>query len=511
MKIEVRPQPLTIDHRAIVPMEGNIFHEEQILGYDRTWEEYVPTGYDGKTAVPLLVDVHGGSSHNATYCRPWSHIAERETFIVLYPHSIVNGVTWNVFRDLGPEHGMPDDVAYIDYLIEKMFSTYNIDRTRVYIHGQSMGDMMTTTYLRERSYLFAAAAPFSGPSGPMHHMHDDGSLILPAAKCPVTRTHGSLDMSVPLGLQKPPKPEAFINPKKRFTREDQRFEGGMPRPGQTVTEEQRQQKMELHQLTNLRPWWEKNEVDLTKPEISLRGKYACVNFHGEGAYDVNFLTVEGGEHNPAHEVYDFLWRYFFSAYRRVDGEVIRRTPDVRFVPDQGAVIAAAGSESAFVNNVKVPLGGKAFEQDGAMYVPAAFLPKAFPGQLSFEVIYEGEDGQCGLIGSPKGQLQIASGSKSTLLDGYFHSMNRVLLCDGELYVSLGEVAELLLDKKVSQGRDIIYVADTCGPIGYDFAYLIRWLLDVQQVPTNAELLAREKEIVAGGNYRAAADFPEKKE
>lgn len=479
---------MDMDHRAIVRLPGIKYYEDIIDGHRRTWEEYVPTGYDGRTPVPLLVDVHGGNRHTESYMRPWMYIAERENFIVLYPHSIVHKVTWNVFNSLGPETGMPNDITYFDLLIEKICQKYNIDKDRIYIHGQSMGDMMTTTYLRARSNIFAAAAPLSGPAGPINHVNDDGTLRLPVAPLPVIRTHGSLDLAMPLGKFKAPSPEALANREEYAGPEKE-----PPAKQQAFTDEDRRQKMELHELVNNRLWLERNNCS-SLPKLTLRDQYSLFIWPGK-PYDFIYIMVENGEHGPKHNVYDLIWRYFFSAYKREGDHVVRTVPENAFAYDTGAVVVADGASTAYVNNRPVKMSHPARDVNGILYVPIDFLDDAFPNVVS-DVYHKDETGMQATIRSGLNVLQIATGCRTALLNQKIEDMERVLIFESAVYVPLKDVARILLGLKTSSGRGVAYVADHSGDIGYDFAYLVKSLLGVITEPTNLELRNRELEIVS---------------
>lgn len=483
-KLYVRPQPLDGDERRLGRLEGTVQYSETIDGFDRTWEEYVPTDYDPSVAVPLVVEVHGGSTHNAAYMRPMAYLAEREKFIVLFPHCIVEGVTWNVFNELSKEDGMPDDIHYFDVLIEKMFEKYNIDKTRVYIHGQSMGDMMATTYLKKRANIFAAGAPFSGPSGAMHHIDSDGNVIYPEFPLPVVRTHGSEDLSMPCGMAQRPNWELIRNsPPAKVT---------IPKKFIAPPDSLRQEKMESQQLINIKLWLDRNGC-AKLPNVSLRGKYGVFQHPGD-PFDFTFFVVEGGGHNPRHEMYDYLWQYFFTGFRRIDGKVVRTEPQKTFVPDSGAVILADGSDKAYVDNKLTDIGAPAKEVDGVIYVPLSFIETAYPG-VKTEVFYEGEDGKSALIKSGDNELQISTGARTCLLNQYFRDMERVMQYDGVIYVPIEDVASLLFGKVSSSGRGIHYISDHTGTISYDFAYLIELLLGKRRLLTTSEMYDLEVDQV----------------
>lgn len=60
------------------------------------------------------------------------------------------------------EHPFVDDVVFVDAMVDLLGRTYRIDRSRVYATGFSNGASFTSRLAKERSMLFAAAAPGSG-------------------------------------------------------------------------------------------------------------------------------------------------------------------------------------------------------------------------------------------------------------------------------------------------------------------------------------------------------------
>ena len=148
-------------------------------GYNRTWEYYVPTSYNGSEAVPLVFSFHGlGSSGQAQeQLTSFANLAEQEGFIVVYPdatnipgtHPILpllpdNTIQWNLG---GPGslqyHYDVDDLGFIAELVDLFKSTYNIDASRVYATGMSNGAMLTYYVAMLLPGTFAGFAAVTSP------------------------------------------------------------------------------------------------------------------------------------------------------------------------------------------------------------------------------------------------------------------------------------------------------------------------------------------------------------
>lgn len=124
-------------------------------GLTRIYTRYVPTNYDPTVPVPLVLSLHGAVStaDEQQEKTGWDAVAERETFIAVYPQGILplaTGFRWNagepmtspLFALVGAQHEV-DDVAFIDDLLDHLISTLCIDTARIFVTGFSNGGGMT--------------------------------------------------------------------------------------------------------------------------------------------------------------------------------------------------------------------------------------------------------------------------------------------------------------------------------------------------------------------------------
>lgn len=148
---------------------------EEIGGYAREWLIYVPDIVkNGRVKNPPLVfALHGYSCSAEIYLgnSGWNKVADSRGFIVIFPSALPRKVTlenhdgnmalpcWNVLWS--HEEG-PDEFAFFMRMLEDVQEKYEIDRTRVYATGHSMGSLMTSSLVLHYPNLFAAAAPCSG-------------------------------------------------------------------------------------------------------------------------------------------------------------------------------------------------------------------------------------------------------------------------------------------------------------------------------------------------------------
>jgi polyhydroxybutyrate depolymerase len=164
-------------------------------GRDRTYEVHLPPKYDGKTKLPVVLNLHGGGG-NAKIARVQSQMdrtSNQYGFIVVYPEgtsSIDKYYTWNagiccaysVVKNI-------DDVGFIKTLIDELPQQFAIDSKRVYATGMSNGGMMAYRLACEIPDKVAAVSSVAcsmGVKGPS-----------PSRPVPIMEIHGMKDPNAP--------------------------------------------------------------------------------------------------------------------------------------------------------------------------------------------------------------------------------------------------------------------------------------------------------------------------
>ena len=166
-----------------------IIHE----GVNREYVLYVPDSYDGSFSVPVVLNFHGFSGDAYQYMNEADMriLSESENFILIYPQGLdLDGEPhWNACPNGGDNKSDVDDFGFIETLIEKISSNYNIDLERIYAVGYSNGGMMAYGLANHKSELIAAVASVSGAmldcTGPTSH------------PMPVIHLHGTNDFDLP--------------------------------------------------------------------------------------------------------------------------------------------------------------------------------------------------------------------------------------------------------------------------------------------------------------------------
>lgn len=126
----------------------------------RTYELFVPEGYDADTPIPLVMVLHGASGSGAR-SQSWlgfDELAEAENFIVVYPDGLYNN--WDFGAGVPIPNGtiQVDDVGYLTYVVDELEGTYNIDPAQVFVAGMSNGAIMAYRLACEAPDTFKAVA-----------------------------------------------------------------------------------------------------------------------------------------------------------------------------------------------------------------------------------------------------------------------------------------------------------------------------------------------------------------
>jgi len=120
-------------------------HESlRIDGLDRTYSLHIPSGYDGKQAVPLVLALHGrlGKGSGEERLAHLDKVSDEHGFLVAYPDGLDR--SWADGRGGTPsdKNGV-DDVKFLSALIDKIGAEYKVDDARVYATGMSNGGFMS--------------------------------------------------------------------------------------------------------------------------------------------------------------------------------------------------------------------------------------------------------------------------------------------------------------------------------------------------------------------------------
>lgn len=163
-------------------------------GAQRSYRLHVPSGYDGTSPLPLVLQF-AGYTYTAEAHEDYTSMSDTSDaggFAVAYPQGIGN--SWNGGACCGSaSSGNVDDVGFARAVVADIQSKLCIDPRRIYAAGMSNGGFLSHRLACEAADLFAAIAPVAGVIG-----IDQGSCN-PSRPVPVIHFHGTSDIVVPYG------------------------------------------------------------------------------------------------------------------------------------------------------------------------------------------------------------------------------------------------------------------------------------------------------------------------
>ena len=125
-------------------------------GHDREYLLALPEGYDGTTAVPLVLDFHGYGG-NKELQEQGTEMAARGTargYAVITPDALGEPREWNMFGD----PSRPDDFAFVLALVDELATSLCVDPDRVYADGHSNGSAFVAFLSCREPHPLAAVA-----------------------------------------------------------------------------------------------------------------------------------------------------------------------------------------------------------------------------------------------------------------------------------------------------------------------------------------------------------------
>ncbi|PCJ83931.1 MAG: hypothetical protein COA57_10200 [Flavobacteriales bacterium] len=171
---------------ASVAQTGNFTYD----GVLRDYILHVPSSYNGSTAVPLVLNLHGYTSDALAQqgYSEFDQVADTAGFIVVYPNGIAN--QWNSGFNV-PYNSGTDDVGFLSALIDTISANYNIDANRVFSTGMSNGGYMSYRLACELDNKIAAIASVTGSMTPGQVQN-----CTALRNVPVLQVHGTADPTV---------------------------------------------------------------------------------------------------------------------------------------------------------------------------------------------------------------------------------------------------------------------------------------------------------------------------
>jgi polyhydroxybutyrate depolymerase len=157
MSSNVQAQPAPAASCDLAPAAG-VMQQLSSGGRQRTYRLFVPQGFEGRTRLPLVLDLHGSGGTAADQARTsgFETLAAREGIVVATLQA--EGGLWNV----PVTNARADDVAYVSDVIDHVAGRVCTDLTRVYATGFSGGGRMSSLLACRLGTRIAAVAPMAG-------------------------------------------------------------------------------------------------------------------------------------------------------------------------------------------------------------------------------------------------------------------------------------------------------------------------------------------------------------
>jgi polyhydroxybutyrate depolymerase len=173
---------------------GSTSHTLTSGGIERTYIAFVPEGYDPAVPTPVVISLHGytSSALQQQLYTGWDDIAERETFLAVYPQGVGSPTRWHAYerRAWFVTTEPVDDVQFISDLLDQLEGDYCVDAARVYANGLSNGGGMAHRLACDLGERIAAIGTVAGA-----FIVDDPCD--PARPMPVMAFHGTDDAIAP--------------------------------------------------------------------------------------------------------------------------------------------------------------------------------------------------------------------------------------------------------------------------------------------------------------------------
>ena len=145
--------------------KGDVLKNMMSGGVSRQYKLYVPVGYDQKTAVPLLIYLHGAGGDYSEGEYSWSDsYVDSKGFIFCTPSA--NDTEWGphwweftAYHFWGLQ--VHTDSLFLMEMINKTVLDYNIDYSKIWLTGFSDGGTMALRFGVSLSQMLSVACPHS--------------------------------------------------------------------------------------------------------------------------------------------------------------------------------------------------------------------------------------------------------------------------------------------------------------------------------------------------------------
>lgn len=159
---------------------------DQVIGIEMPYRIFVPTKWDGKSELPLVMFLHGAWSNEGTYLeandKQMMRLANKHGYILVSPMGYTSLGAYGTCLKLPAVFGKPEEATKLieaqtpdqwDKLekserdvinvLELVLSEYPVDRSHMFLMGHSMGSGGAWYLGAKYNMYWKALAPISGP------------------------------------------------------------------------------------------------------------------------------------------------------------------------------------------------------------------------------------------------------------------------------------------------------------------------------------------------------------
>ncbi len=159
----------------------------------RTYGLYVPDGYDGHTAYPIVVVLHGDGGTGAEVRAEYGMSLEAASSAgALFAYPDGGGQTWQT----DDPTGLATDIGFVESIVSDLQKRYCTDSKRVFLTGFSRGAYFANQVACRTKTSLRGVATFSGggPFGVQDSEFDaNGNLVCPSPPVGALQVHGADD------------------------------------------------------------------------------------------------------------------------------------------------------------------------------------------------------------------------------------------------------------------------------------------------------------------------------
>ncbi len=147
----------TVAQAAPITYDASVVHD----GVRRWYRVYAPAFVGAEPERPLVLVLHGmgGTGPGAQWLTRFDATADALGLIAVYPTGTNRNGRCCEWNDDWPAGDGPDDVGFLDLVVEAVASRYRVDPGRIYVTGLSNGGLMTLRLACTRTGTYAAFAP----------------------------------------------------------------------------------------------------------------------------------------------------------------------------------------------------------------------------------------------------------------------------------------------------------------------------------------------------------------